>query len=451
MEDFVIKDGELVEYHGTGRKIKIPEGTESFSWQVFYKGFILDDKITEIRIPDSVKRITGGTYCDRVTMYFPKYLESLDRTSLPKHLIIYDSCKIDMTACFSDFLNIGTGGRGRRVIDVLSAETGKVRYSVLWDEGNGTWHGAYREMIRSAWKSLDFFDFDIYDSFFKNLKTAELKTEQAFFRLKNPYDLSEEHKKTYISYLQRNAKKILHELIDKKDSAELEFAAENGILDKLESLEDAIVYAQKKSNLNASVFLIRWKKDHFGDETPLTKSRTIIGAVVEMGSDPKTGEPLKWVIIDQKKKKNFLLCTDILCERSYFCDTKLKREEYKTLVCWEDSLLRKWLNEDFIDQHFTKSEIEQIEPTSHKSKLGTTSDLVFILSDREFLSFVADNATVAKDINKTNEYEYLKDISNGGKCVNVIQLSGRSGDYYRGTSSSSEAVCGVRPAMWVKV
>lgn len=465
MDEFVIKDGELIEYNGNGNVVNVPEGTEAFSWSVFYgktdgDRYGIADRITEIHIPDSVTRISGllvaGSLEGKHAIYLPKHLEQLEESRLPAHLAIYDSCKINILECFSDLHLKGVKGLFSHTIDVLSSETGEIRYSVLWDEG-GSFHTEYRKMINEAWKNLDNFDFDAYDGFFKNLKTTDLKLKQALFRLKAPYQLSEESKKAYISFLKRNAKKALHGFIESNDVASLQLAAECGLLDKKENLDDAILFAQASTYGAASMqFLIGWKKDHYENQSceeektlPLTKSKPIIGSVIEFGHNPKTGDSLRWLIIDQAKEKSLILSTDIVEKMPFFCASNLNKKDFKT-VSWEKSHLRNWLNDNFLNACFSESEKEEIIANKLDPKDAISAvDYVFILNEKLFKRLLIFNETLRKKLNTVKKTEYLRDITKGGEYTQGFKLTGK-GEWERQICLSYHKPAGVRPAMWVK-
>lgn len=103
---------------------------------------------------------------------------------------------------------------------------------------------------------------------------------------------------------------------------------------------------------------------------------------------------LKWIVLD---KSNF----DYLIITKYIIDTK-KYSLYKKNTTWEDSYIRKFLNEDFYNIAFNDFEKEQIydeytinlNNRRYNTEGGNlTKDKVFLLSIDELKRYFVDNNT----------------------------------------------------------
>ena len=132
---------------------------------------------------------------------------------------------------------------------------------------------------------------------------------------------------------------------------------------------------------------VGWKEY---DGTTVELSKAKVGDVVLFGSYEQDNitsngvEEIPWYVLD-KDGDNLLLMSVYLLERAEY------NEEY-TSITWEECTLRQWMNDDFYNSAFTKSEKKQIR-TSHLKNAdnpwyGTeggndTEDKVFALSVAE--------------------------------------------------------------------
>lgn len=132
---------------------------------------------------------------------------------------------------------------------------------------------------------------------------------------------------------------------------------------------------------------------------------TILFGAYEQDNDAADGkEPIEWIILNGNEDGSFTLIS------RYALDVQPYNTEYVEIT-WENSTLRTWLNEDFINAAFTSEEQEKILVTSIKNEdhpeMGTnggndTQDQVYLLSideacdyysDEEVYSVFADNAS----------------------------------------------------------
>ena len=200
-----------------------------------------------------------------------------------------------------------------------------------------------------------------------------------------------------------------------------------------------------------------------------------VGDVVTFGTyeqdnDLTNGpEPIEWIVLDVKDGKAMLLS-------KYILDAKPFNEELNDHV-WGTSSIRKWLNDEFMNDAFTDDEQAAIIVTEVDNRTlqnenwyngaDDTLDLVFLLSYFEATKY---NVTSTQSLNGPSEYaepkvELYQDTRNDG----IIKANG---DYFLAywwlrTPASWNRLCvcrpsgnsdygeyrisslGIRPAMWV--
>ena len=186
-----------------------------------------------------------------------------------------------------------------------------------------------------------------------------------------------------------------------------------------------------------------------------------------------------WLVLDERDDKMLLLSEYILFEMAY--------SSTRQTNTWEDSLLRKYLNNEFFNT-FNQAERELIilvvNENPDNPRFGTnggndTEDLVFILSLDEILKYFGDsgnrrsNGSLINDV--YNARRFATDINgnrvrqwwvrtpgaqnhravyvgqSGGSDEGVILVNGGSrSPMSDGVTVTSNDV-GVRPAMWVMI
>lgn len=182
----------------------------------------------------------------------------------------------------------------------------------------------------------------------------------------------------------------------------------------------------------------------------------------EQDNDTTNGkEYIKWLVLEKKDNK-------LLVISKYALDCQPYNEVYKS-VTWETCTLRKWLNDEFINEAFSKEEqayIPTITVPAHKNPEydtdpgKATKDKVFLLSAVEAEKyFTSDKERKCK----ATYYAEAK-----GASVMSNRYSGwllRSpGDYSRGCCRVNYGGCvyyrlyyvslssfGVRPALWINL
>lgn len=193
-----------------------------------------------------------------------------------------------------------------------------------------------------------------------------------------------------------------------------------------------------------------------------------VGQTIRMGG-------INWRVLDVQKGKALVLSDLILDNRSFQKNTAL-------LTTWADSPLRTYLNGDFYNKTFTKSEKKRIVSTTlvnninpqYSTTTGTdTKDKVFLLSAEEVARYFKDDDTrIAYADRRTpamlntlinnlkfNPYEGV--YQNYSTWFWWLRTPGQSGTsdrralyvtrYGEVNEEDIDAELGVRPAMWIKM
>ena len=118
---------------------------------------------------------------------------------------------------------------------------------------------------------------------------------------------------------------------------------------------------------------------------------------IEAGKD---FSPIDWRVLKKENGQALLLCNHVLACVPYG-DAKKAGEEFVGCV-WRDSNLRKWLNEEFYEDAFTKKEQERILYTTNDlyydydgnyTEYGeiSTEDKIGLLNENDYFAYVYGN------------------------------------------------------------
>lgn len=162
------------------------------------------------------------------------------------------------------------------------------------------------------------------------------------------------------------------------------------------------------------------------------------------------GRFVKWIILDQKGDE-YLLISKFGLE----CMPFNKTEGFTT---WDGCTLRKWLNEDFYNNAFSRTEQEKIirhevvasdNPIYRSFQGKNTNDKVFILNIKEYNQyFDIYNKWVCRLFSGILRQCWLRNSGNDNSRGAFI---GRSGSIHAGGSKITSSRNAVRPVMWVKL
>lgn len=184
-------------------------------------------------------------------------------------------------------------------------------------------------------------------------------------------------------------------------------------------------------------------------------------------------EPLEWVVIDKQDGK-ILVTTKKIIEVKPF-DTTGNEE-----LTWESSELREFLNGEFVDTTFSKSEQSRIlsttvtadsNPTYEEVNQGNdTEDKVFVLSIDEMQKYYPDELNRQAKLtvysmdggmsdNETTDSYWLRTMGCNNRVAAYVKENGEilnigvavSVDSTLDKVSAEDGGLGVRPVMWISV
>ena len=198
--------------------------------------------------------------------------------------------------------------------------------------------------------------------------------------------------------------------------------------------------------------------------TKVIPGDTIFFGKYEQDNDTSNGkEDIVWLVLDKKDDKVLLISKYALADKEF--------DEGRTYTTWEKSSLRKWLNEDFINDAFNSEEQSKLQITNVSAdknpKLdvdsgNATTDKVFLLSAVEVEKYFPSEEERKIAVNNKGKH-YLKPwwLRTSGYTPQVYRVDVRSSIYnaslvyvdgainYEGYSVNLEY--GVRPAMWISI
>ena len=212
-------------------------------------------------------------------------------------------------------------------------------------------------------------------------------------------------------------------------------------------------------------------------------TNTIIDNIetIVFGSYPQidaSKNPIEWIVLDVLSDKALLLSKHIL-------DCMPYNSQFEEIT-WEQSSLRKWLNEDFYDIAFddnNKKLIIKSNVKNDKEYFGgvkggdDTVDKVFLLSIEEVKKYFGDNNKLDKRLAAYGT-QFAKNIDFNGRKL-YIPMDDNENEWYKNNSkywlrtpgshqtnvagiffdghisedigSANDKTIGVRPAIWLKL
>lgn len=187
-----------------------------------------------------------------------------------------------------------------------------------------------------------------------------------------------------------------------------------------------------------------------------------MAVIINFGSYPQNGskkEPIEWRVLDVSGDEALLVSLRALDCRQY--------HHRIADVTWENSDLRKWLNEDFLKIAFSEEEQQRIKLSEvvndDNPRFGTpggniTRDRVFCLSLAEADRFFKDNSErecLPTPFARSKDWGAWHDT-----CYWWLRSPGSSLSYFAYTYASGDLShlggsvlddLSVRPALWVKL
>ena len=179
-----------------------------------------------------------------------------------------------------------------------------------------------------------------------------------------------------------------------------------------------------------------------------------VGQVIDFGFNEITGS-IKWRII-HKENNQVLIITDDVIRRKAFGN---KEKPYSS---WETSDIRKWLNNEFLQQNFNddeRSHIIEHTITNNRTKFQQdfiggidTVDKVFLLSVEEANNYFAsdeDRKCSYTWWSRTSRAENIDSTEDSFDACDVIDVCDSGSISKYGTDVNYSM--GVRPAMWIRI
>ena len=179
--------------------------------------------------------------------------------------------------------------------------------------------------------------------------------------------------------------------------------------------------------------------------------------VISSGFNNNTGSfyeevgDLQWIVLEKEGDK-LLLISKIVLDKVAFA------EERSSAINWEDSLVRSWLNETFLNNVFLEGELEMIATTSVKADSvqegydpgNDTEDKIFLLSVSEAEKyFPSADARICPSAKYRRQTWWLRSVGSYNGGFSYAYCVGTWGEITNGYSVDSAE--GVRPVMWVSI
>ena len=220
---------------------------------------------------------------------------------------------------------------------------------------------------------------------------------------------------------------------------------------------------QEKSCIKAAVFPnYRKRLSMFKDQIKKLAGASV-GEKVYFGKYPYdedgNAQEIQWRVLD-KKENSVLLLTE------YGIDARSYHEEEEDIT-WENCTMRRWLNEEFLNEAFCDSEKKLIQTTyvdnsleegwSYMNGGNNTEDRVFLLSYKEAFEdyFSDDNSRICfsteyaeSQIRRGGSTSWwLRSPGEDQNYAVVVEKDGSCGSWF---SDSDFFIC-VRPALWINL
>ena len=180
------------------------------------------------------------------------------------------------------------------------------------------------------------------------------------------------------------------------------------------------------------------------------------GTYVQSNEADAAAEPIVWDVLDEKDDRILVLSHKCLEYRPF--------NDGKKSCRWNNSLIRKWLNNEFLESAFDERERERIVLSTIKDEnLEPSKDRIFLLSQEEFSLVGQDNRkAMMTSLARTQYSEAIGEsytepygfwwLRTPGACVedgyDLAHVCANGSLNYFARSDSSHPN-GIRPAMWI--
>jgi len=169
-----------------------------------------------------------------------------------------------------------------------------------------------------------------------------------------------------------------------------------------------------------------------------------VGDVVYFGTD--NGQRIEWKVISIRDRMALIISSNCIGIKPY--------HEIGGDITWADCTLRKWLNNEFIDEYFTPEEQAKILPRKiyngknpHYNTPGgiPTTDKAFLLSIKEAKKLFADYPVAELPLRANNSWWWLRSPGAYPYGAAFVYDDG----FVDKQGSRVDQLMGVRPALWL--
>ncbi|NLC26701.1 MAG: leucine-rich repeat protein [Fastidiosipila sp.] len=260
----------IVSYAGSRSFVKIPEEINGMDVVEIGSSVFSYCDFNSIELPSTLTKIESSAfeYCKFTSVTIPKTVKHVGDSAFygSKHIYVYDTLQSN-----AGEIGFSYSRELPHIITVLSADNDQIKFSVpMYTDGSG----AHSRLLRSSWGPGATFNFRAFDNYFAKIKGAWIKLSIAISRLKNPVNLSDARRQTYVAYVVRNAKAVMKDFIDANDLDSFTFFESFGTIKKA-NIDELIEYAVNKQAVAFSAFLMNYKEKNFPSKVSTKRSLSL--------------------------------------------------------------------------------------------------------------------------------------------------------------------------------
>ena len=173
----------------------------------------------------------------------------------------------------------------------------------------------------------------------------------------------------------------------------------------------------------------------------------------EQDDDTANKEDIRWEVLEKTDDKVLVLSEKVLDAQTY----QIASEVFE-FNDWEDSYVRWWLNNAFINEAFSDFEKQSILTSKISTDGKETKDKIFLLNIDEAKEYIAKDSL--NEVCYATEYAQRKLLTGYQDATWWLRGKGETGNAavyvdYAGTVNTTgrniKDECGVRPAMWISI
>jgi len=315
---------------------------------------------------------------------------------------------------------------------------------------------------------------------------------------------NEEHDDTLCEYIKENIDKIIHEFINAKEADYISVIADLDGYISQEKINDYVKDAEQYNNVYKSPYtaevyqtlcdiqkkmlgitedtdissdvqpeenkteqpensVVDDDKTEPSDNDPVNPKseteETVNYEVIQFGNYNE--EPIEWRVLEKQDDKMLIIAEHVIADKKY----------YSVLdeITWDKSDLRKWLNDEFLNEAFTKEEQQRIilsilkndpNPVCGTSGGDATQDKIFCISEEDVKKyFKNDKDRICTPTEPVIKSGFL--VKEKNACHWWLRSPGRTnlmaasvfpnGMVFGFGMAVNWGSIGVRPAMWISI